>query len=269
MRVAAAHQLALPRPQLFPTVAPTATPTTSPTSGKASPWHGGWHGQSGGSASCDGKAGKSRAEKSHAKDGKGCVHYYYDDDEDWDSSSSGRSQSKSSKSEPSYGDWSPSSGKASKSDSKSSRSSGSSNDRDVGPRPVPVPAPPDEDLCEAACDGNACAYHAFVDLHAAEFGRYAFDECGPAPAPVLVLDLGRTYRFVQRHVSNHQHPLAFSYSPDAGDGLQEGWRTYEDAEGEVGARDYARAFGRPVGEWVGSQEYAVRVALPENYRGPR
>ena len=65
-----------------------------------------------------------------------------------------------------------------------------------------------DDLCEATCTTDAvsgdelCQFTAKVNLFAGELGYYQFDECGDATNPVLGLEVGKTYQFVQKDQSN-------------------------------------------------------------------
>jgi hypothetical protein len=45
-------------------------------------------------------------------------------------------------------------------------------------------------------------------------GYFSFEECGDVVNPTIVLELGETYTFIQRHRSNYYHPMGFAYFPD-------------------------------------------------------
>ena len=58
-------------------------------------------------------------------------------------------------------------------------------------------------LCEASCsDDDVCKFTAKVNLFGGEWGYYQFEECGDVDSPTLVMDVGKTYQFVQSDVSN-------------------------------------------------------------------
>jgi hypothetical protein len=86
----------------------------------------------------------------------------------------------------------------------------------------------EEGICQAACETDeasgeeVCHFTAKLDLYASELGYYQFEECGDAVNPTLGIEVGKTYRFIQKDPSNHYHPLGFAYYPDgAHDGKDE------------------------------------------------
>lgn len=65
------------------------------------------------------------------------------------------------------------------------------------------------DLCYASCSadesgsGNeVCTFTTKVNLYAGELGYYQFEECGDDVNPTLGMELGSTYKFVQKDRSN-------------------------------------------------------------------
>ena len=61
----------------------------------------------------------------------------------------------------------------------------------------------DVKLCQASCsDDDVCKFTAKVNLFGGEWGYYQFEECGDVDNPTLVMDVGKTYQFVQSDVSN-------------------------------------------------------------------
>jgi len=61
----------------------------------------------------------------------------------------------------------------------------------------------DNNLCQASCsDDDVCKFTAKVNLFGGEWGYYQFEECGDVDNPTLVMDVGKTYQFVQSDVSN-------------------------------------------------------------------
>ncbi len=63
------------------------------------------------------------------------------------------------------------------------------------------------DLCYASCSvdesGNeVCTFTTKINLFAGELGYYQFEECGDDVNPTLGMELGKTYKFVQKDRSN-------------------------------------------------------------------
>lgn len=80
--------------------------------------------------------------------------------------------------------------------------------------------------CPGDCTGTganrACKFTAKLDVFAARTGYYAFDECGATVQPVLEMETGIEYTFLQNDDSNWLHPLGFAYEPDgAHEGVDE------------------------------------------------
>jgi hypothetical protein len=63
-------------------------------------------------------------------------------------------------------------------------------------------------ICRASCSVDAyngeeiCKFTAKVNLHASELGYFQFEECGDIDNPTLGIEVGKTYRFLQKDVSN-------------------------------------------------------------------
>ncbi|KAL3786644.1 hypothetical protein HJC23_006840 [Cyclotella cryptica] len=76
------------------------------------------------------------------------------------------------------------------------------------------------EICHGECSADEdngeeiCKFTAKVNLHASELGYYQFEECGDVDSPTLGLEVGKTYRFIQKDPSNYMHPLGFAYYPD-------------------------------------------------------
>ena len=72
--------------------------------------------------------------------------------------------------------------------------------------------------CKGACTGigaaKVCVFTAKMDLHASSTGYYTFDECGNTPMPVIEMEQGVEYRFIQNDKTNWFHPLGFAYFAD-------------------------------------------------------
>jgi hypothetical protein len=72
--------------------------------------------------------------------------------------------------------------------------------------------------CLGSCAGDGaekvCTFTFSVNLFASELGYYTVDECGDTVMPVLGMEKGVTYKFLQHNVTNYKHPLGFAYYAD-------------------------------------------------------
>jgi len=50
-------------------------------------------------------------------------------------------------------------------------------------------------------------------LHYMYAGYFRFEECGDAVNPTLGMEIGQTYTFLQKDITNYFHPLGFAYFP--------------------------------------------------------
>ena len=124
------------------------------------------------------------------------------------------------------------------------------------------------DYCHAPCDGNICTYTALVDLFASEFGFFTFEECGGENIPTITMEVGKTYKFIQRDVTNYFHPLGFAHGPDGvlagAEELAEQYLSYQLDGEDIGLDEYEPAFKHPIEEWATDGEYIVYVTLPKD-----
>ena len=72
---------------------------------------------------------------------------------------------------------------------------------------------------ERKLDGHVCTtennvFTVKVDLFAGELGYYKFEECGDEVNPTIGIEIGETYTFVQKDLSNYFHPIGFAYFAD-------------------------------------------------------
>ena len=128
--------------------------------------------------------------------------------------------------------------------------------------------------CEAACNDDICTYTALVDMFASEFGFFHFEECPEAGnMPTITMELGKTYRFVQRDISNYFHPLGFAYEPDGAladaDEVEEEYLSYQLNGEDIGLDGYEPNFAHPIDEWATDGEYYVEVTIPKDYTHTR
>ncbi|KAL7426187.1 hypothetical protein ACHAXH_000256, partial [Discostella pseudostelligera] len=127
------------------------------------------------------------------------------------------------------------------------------------------------DYCHASCDDDdVCTYTALVDLFASEFGFFHFEECGDSGnMPTITMEIGKTYRFVQKDISNYVHPLGFAYEPDGAladaDEVDEEYLAYQLDGEDIGLDVYEPNFAHPIEEWATDGEYYVEVTLPEDF----
>jgi hypothetical protein len=125
--------------------------------------------------------------------------------------------------------------------------------------------------CQAACNDNGiCTYTALVDMFASEFGFFHFKECPDAGnMPTITMELGKTYRFVQRDISNYIHPLGFAYEPDGAladaDEVEEEYLSYQLNGEDIGLDGYEPNFAHPIDEWATDGEYYVEVTIPQDF----
>lgn len=70
------------------------------------------------------------------------------------------------------------------------------------------------DPCLATCVGTDCTFTTKVNFYASETGYYQFEECGDVDMPVIGMQRGKTYTFLQHDSTNWMHPLGFAYDPD-------------------------------------------------------
>ena len=148
------------------------------------------------------------------------------------------------------------------------------------------------------CNPENKTFTVKVNLYASELGHYQFEECGDTINPTLGLEIGETYTFIQKDVSNFYHPLGFAYYPDGahvdkeelepGITMSQGNEcaanmtcpapmyllngeplgTYSnDAtvlplsadEDNFGLDDYEPRFFLPIGDWVAEGEFSIKL----------
>jgi len=68
--------------------------------------------------------------------------------------------------------------------------------------------------CSGEGDSKECTFTFSVNLYASELGYFTVEECGSQVMPVLGVEKGVTYKFIQHNVTNYMHPLGFAYFPD-------------------------------------------------------
>ncbi|KAL3809732.1 hypothetical protein ACHAXA_003882 [Cyclostephanos tholiformis] len=129
----------------------------------------------------------------------------------------------------------------------------------------------DPELCHAKCEGDLCTYTSKVAYYASEFGAFYFEECPESGNyPKLAMEIGKTYRFVQAHVTNWFHPLGFAYGQDGAlagaPELEEEYLSYQKNGEDVTLDGYEPEFAWPIEEWVSNGVYYVEVTLPIDFR---
>lgn len=135
--------------------------------------------------------------------------------------------------------------------------------------------------CDASCDDNTgiCVYTVLFDMFASEFGFYHFEECPDAGnMPDITMELGTTYRFIQRDVSNWFHPLGFAFQSDGdlaaaseddeGSEVEDDYLSYQLNGSEIELDEYEPAFTFPIEIWAAG-EYHVDVTLPVDFEYAR
>lgn len=68
--------------------------------------------------------------------------------------------------------------------------------------------------CVSGPGGKSCTFTAKLNLFASATGYYTFEECGSQVQPVLEMERGVKYTFLQNDATNWLHPLGFAYEPD-------------------------------------------------------
>ena len=94
-----------------------------------------------------------------------------------------------------------------------------------------------------------------VNLFASDLGGFFFEECGSDNIfPVIGVEVGKTYRFIQEDKSNYYHPLGFAYHPDGAhvdkDEVEEDYLTYKLNDEHVGLDGYEPLFFHSAGKHV-------------------
>lgn len=154
------------------------------------------------------------------------------------------------------------------------------------------------------CNPESRTFTVQLDLFVSELGYYKFEECGNEVNPTIGMEIGETYTFIQKDVTNFYHPLGFAYFPDgAHDGVDElepGILPVEGAscvadltcpapiymlngtplgnysnapdiqpvssgEGDFGLDHYEPRFFLPLGDWIGEGEFSVALRFDADY----
>jgi hypothetical protein len=94
-----------------------------------------------------------------------------------------------------------------------------------------------------------------VNLFASDLGGFFFEECGSDNIfPVIGVEVGKTYRFIQEDKSNYYHPLGFAYHPDGAhvdkDEVEEDYLTYKLNDEHVGLDGYEPLFFHSAGKRI-------------------
>ena len=92
-----------------------------------------------------------------------------------------------------------------------------------------------------------------VDIFASDLGGFYFEECGSDNIyPIIGIEVGKTYRFIQEDKSNYYHPLGFAYHPDGAhvgkEEVEEDYLTYKLDAKDVGLDGYEPLFFHSAGE---------------------
>jgi hypothetical protein len=67
-----------------------------------------------------------------------------------------------------------------------------------------------DEICRAG-EGNV--FNVKVNMYAGEIGFFEFEEC-EGTSPTIGMEVGETYTFIQKDVTNYYHPLGFAYFAD-------------------------------------------------------
>ena len=117
----------------------------------------------------------------------------------------------------------------------------------------------EDGICRASCSTKnghkVCQFTVGVDLNAADLGAFYFEECGSDNTyPVIGVEVGESYVFVQRGRSNYYHPLGFAYGPDGAhagnEEVEEEYLTYRVDMEDIGLDGYEPLFFHSPGEYT-------------------
>lgn len=125
-----------------------------------------------------------------------------------------------------------------------------------------------DDICKITCD-DICDIHVQVDLFETVLGAFKFEECGDKPFPTIGLEVGKTYRFVQKNINNYYHPLGFAYFADGAhadrEELEEDRLSYKIDDEFVGLDGYEPKFFHSPSEWATYGTFNVDLTVPEDH----
>ena len=123
----------------------------------------------------------------------------------------------------------------------------------------------EDGICRADCSGDTCVFTVGVNPYASDLGSFYIDECGGSdnPYPVIGIEVGKTYVFVQEERSNYYHPLGFAYYPDGAhdgkDEVEEDYLSYKIDKENVGLDGYEPLFFHSAGEWTEEGTFTVEL----------
>jgi len=124
-------------------------------------------------------------------------------------------------------------------------------------------------ICRIPCNGDVCNIYVRVNLFATVLGAFTFDECGDQPFPTIGLEIGKTYRFIQKELNNYYHPLGFAYFADGAhadkEELEDQYLKYKINGDEVGLDNYEPKFFYSPKEWGGFGTFNVELTVPEDH----
>jgi hypothetical protein len=121
----------------------------------------------------------------------------------------------------------------------------------------PTPNPAEDGTCRGSCSSEngeeVCVFTMGVDIFASDLGGFYIEECGSDNIyPILGVEIGKTYRFVQEDRSNYYHPLGFAYHPDGAhvdkQEVEEMYLTYKLNANSIGLDGYEPLFFHSAGE---------------------
>eukprot|EP00804_Cyclotella_cryptica_P013489 CCRYP_020170-RB/>CCRYP_020170-RB protein AED:0.02 eAED:0.02 QI:1234/1/1/1/1/1/2/220/576 len=126
-------------------------------------------------------------------------------------------------------------------------------------------------ICKITCssDSDVCDIYVHVNLFETVLGAFTFDECGDQPYPTIGLEIGKTYRFIQKELNNYYHPLGFAYFADGAHAnkkeVEDQYLKYKINNEEVGLDNYEPKFFYSPKEWGGFGTFNVEFTVPDNH----
>ena len=131
----------------------------------------------------------------------------------------------------------------------------------------------DDGICRGTCSSSdngeeVCVFTMGVDIFASDLGAFYFEECGSDNTyPVIGVEIGKTYKFIQEDKSNYYHPLGFAYHPDGAhvdkEEVEEDYLTYRIDANDVGLDGYEPLFFHSPGELLVFAHRVMYQNLPK------
>ena len=125
-------------------------------------------------------------------------------------------------------------------------------------------------ICKISCEDEICDINVEVDLFETVLDAFKFQDCSDEPYPTIGLEVGKTYRFVQKNINNYYHPLGFAYFADCAHADKEElsedeYLTYKIDEEVVGLDGDEPKFFYFPSVWGPFGTFNVELTVPEDH----